>query len=248
MASTRGTVAARLDDRLNHRLDRLDWDALAAALDADGFAVTPPLLTVAECGALARLFADRRRFRSTVDMARHRFGVGEYRYFALPLPPLVAALRTHAYRRLVPIANAWMARLGVPERHPPELDAFLARCAAGGQRRPTPLLLRYAAGGYNCLHQDVYGALGFPLQLTCMLSRPGRDFTGGEFLLVEQRPRAQSRGEVVALGQGEVVIFANRHRPVRGTRGDYRATVRHGVSRIHTGERTTLGVIFHDAT
>jgi len=235
-----GTIGARLD--------RLDWDALAAALDADGFAVTPPLLRPAECGALAGLFADARRFRSTIDMARYRFGVGEYRYFAPPLPPLVAALRAQTYRRLVPVANRWMARLGVAERFPPELDAYLARCAAAGQRRPTPLLLRYRAGGYNCLHQDVYGALGFPLQLTCMLSRPGRDFTGGEFLLVEQRPRAQSRAEVVPLGQGEAVIFANRHRPVRGTRGDYRATVRHGVSRVREGERTTLGIIFHDAT
>ncbi len=230
------------------RLARLDWPALVAALDADGFAVTPPLLTARECAELARLYDDAARFRSTIDMARYRFGVGEYRYFATPLPPVVAALRTHAYRRLAPIANAWMERLGATDRYPAGLDAYLARCAAAGQRRPTPLLLRYGAGGYNCLHQDVYGALGFPLQLTCMLSRPERDFTGGEFLLVEQRPRAQSRGEAIALGQGEAVIFANRHRPIRGTRGDYRVTVRHGVSRVRTGERTTLGIIFHDAT
>jgi hypothetical protein len=193
------------------------------------------------------MFADDGRFRSRIDMARYRFGVGEYKYFAEPLPRTVAALRAHAYRRLAPIANRWAETLGLRERYPPDLDGYLARCAASGQRRPTPLLLRYAAGGYNCLHQDLYGALAFPLQLTCVLSQHGADYTGGEILLVEQRPRAQSRGDVVTLARGEAVIFPNRHRPVAGARGVHRVTVRHGVSRVHAGERTSLGVIFHDA-
>ena len=180
-------------------------------------------------------------------MARLRFGVGEYRYFATPLPPLVATLRAHLYRHLAPIANRWMEAMGVAERFPPDLGAYLARCAAHGQTRPTPLLLRYTAGGYNCLHQDLYGALAFPLQLTCVLSRRGTDYAGGELLLVEQRPRAQSRAEVVVLERGEAVIFPNRHRPVAGARGTYRATVRHGVSRVTAGERLSLGIIFHDA-
>jgi len=180
-------------------------------------------------------------------MARLRFGMGEYKYFAAPLPALVAALRAHLYRHLAPIADRWMAAMGVVERFPPELGAYLARCAAHGQTRPTPLLLRYTAGGYNCLHQDLYGALAFPLQLTCVLSRRGTDYAGGELLLVEQRPRAQSRAEVVVLERGEAVIFPNRHRPVAGARGTYRATVRHGVSRVTAGERLSLGIIFHDA-
>ncbi|HJQ82783.1 MAG TPA: 2OG-Fe(II) oxygenase [Candidatus Binatia bacterium] len=180
-------------------------------------------------------------------MARYRFGVGEYKYFAAPLPAAVAALRTHVYRRLAPIANRWMTALGAADRYPPDLAAYLARCAAAGQERPTPLLLHYRAGGYNCLHQDLYGALAFPLQLTCVLSQVGEDFRGGELLLVEQRPRAQSRGDAIVLQRGEAVIFPTRHRPVRGVRGVYRATVRHGVSRLHAGERTSLGIIFHDA-
>ena len=181
-------------------------------------------------------------------MARLRFGVGEYKYFAAPLPPLVAALRVDLYRHLAPIANRWMEAMGVvAERFPPALGAYLARCAAHGQTRPTPLLLRYTAGGYNCLHQDLYGALAFPLQVTCVLSRRGADYAGGEILLVEQRPRAQSRGEVIVLERGEAVIFPNRHRPVAGARGTYRVTVRHGVSRVTAGERVSLGVIFHDA-
>ncbi len=229
------------------RLERLDWEAIDRSLDERGHATTPALLTPEECDDLARVFADDGRFRSTIDMARYRFGVGQYRYFRAPLPPVVAALRTHAYRRLAPIANRWMAALGLSERYPPELPAFLARCAEHGQRRPTPLLLHYTAGGYNCLHQDLYGAVAFPLQMTCLLSRPGADFTGGELLLVEQRPRAQSRGEVIPLGRGEAVVFPSRDRPVAGTRGYYRATVRHGVSRLRAGERLTLGVIFHDA-
>jgi hypothetical protein len=179
-------------------------------------------------------------------MARHRFGEGEYKYFAAPLPPLVAALRTQIYPRLVPVANRWAAALGT-DPYPPTLAAYLARCAAAGQRRPTPLLLRYAAGGYNCLHQDLYGALAFPLQLTCVLSEVGEDYSGGEFLLVEQRPRSQSRGEAIVLRRGDAIVFATRHRPVAGARGSYRVTMRHGVSRLRSGERMSLGIIFHDA-
>jgi hypothetical protein len=234
-------------DAVAARLARLDWQAIADALDQDGYATTPPLLTAGECAALARLYADARRFRTVVDMARYRFGVGEYRYFAAPLPALVGTLRTRLYPRLAPIANRWMVRLGETTRYPADLATFLARCAAQEQTRPTPLLLRYTAGGYNCLHQDLYGAIAFPLQMTCMLGRPGRDFMGGEFLLVEQRPRAQSRAEAITLGRGEAVIFPNRHRPIAGARGWYRGTVRHGVSRVRSGERMTLGVIFHDA-
>src|SRR5881396_4314208 len=212
-----------------------------------GYAKTPPVLTPDECADLAALYGDEGRFRSRIDMARLRFGVGEYKYFAAPLPPLVATLRAHLYRHLAPIANRWMEAMDVAERFPPDLGAYLARCAAHGQTRPTPLLLRYTAGGYNCLHQDLYGALAFPLQLTCVLGRRGRDYAGGELLLVEQRPRAQSRAEVVVLERGEAVIFPNRHRPVAGARGTYRATVRHGVSRVTAGERLSLGIIFHDA-
>jgi len=232
---------------IRERLERLDWDAIGRALDERGHATTPALLTPGECAQLGGLFGDDRRFRSTIDMARYRFGVGRYRYFAAPLPPIVAALRTHAYRHLAPIANRWTSELGAEERYPAELPAFLAHCAGHGQSRPTPLLLHYTAGGYNCLHQDLYGAVAFPFQMTFLLSRPGVDFTGGEILLVEQRPRAQSRGEVIVLGLGQAVVFPTRWRPVAGARGHYRATLRHGVSRLRSGERTTLGVIFHDA-
>jgi len=226
---------------------RLDWEAIGRELDERGHAITPRLLAPAECRAVARMWGDADRFRSHIDMARHRFGVGEYRYFAEPLPPGVAQLRTWAYARLAPTANRWTAALGRDERFPETLPAFTAFCAARGQRRPTPLLLRYLPGGYNCLHQDVYGAVAFPLQLTLLLSRPGVDFTGGEFLLVEQRPRSQSRGRVVPLEQGQAVIFPNRYRPEAGTRGSYRVNVRHGVSELRSGERFALGVIFHDA-
>jgi hypothetical protein len=229
------------------RLARLDWVSIARSLDEQGHAVTPQLLTVAECRGVASLWAQGDRFRSHVDMTRHRFGVGEYRYFAEPLPPIVDVLRRETYVRLAPIANRWSAALGGRERFPTDLAAFAARCAAHGQRRPTPLLLRYTAGGYNCLHQDLYGAIAFPLQLTILLSRPGADFTGGEILLVEQRPRAQSRGQAIALAQGQAVIFPNRHRPVAGARGPYGVNVRHGVSDVRSGERRTLGIIFHDA-
>lgn len=246
-ASHRARVARIPGPSLTARVARLDWASIERSLDERGYATTPPLLAAAECAELVALFAADRRFRSRIDMARHRFGEGEYKYFAEPLPRAVATLRTHVYRRLAPIANRWMDALGLPDRYPPGLEAYVASCAASGQSRPTPLLLHYTAGGYNCLHQDLYGALAFPLQLTCVLGQRGRDYTGGEILLVEQHPRAQSRGEAVTLERGECVIFPNRYRPVAGTRGTYRASVRHGVSRIHSGERTTLGVIFHNA-
>jgi hypothetical protein len=232
---------------VEERIAALDWEAIERGLDEWGWARTPPLLTARDCEALIALYADDRRFRSRVDMERYRFGRGEYKYFAEPLPPVVGALRVHAYPRLVPIANRWEAALGGRVRYPADLDAFLARCADRGQDKPTPLLLSYGPGGYNCLHQDLYGEVAFPLQLTCVLSRRGVDYTGGESLLVEQRPRAQSRGDAVLLEQGEGLIFATRHRPARGSRGAYRVTVRHGVSRVVSGRRHSLGIIFHNA-
>jgi uncharacterized protein len=234
-------------DTLEARIGALDWAGIEASLDESGFATTGPLLTPDECDEIAAAWDDAGRFRSRVDMARHRFGVGEYRYYSEPLPPEIAALRRLVYPRLVPVANRWMDRLRLSVRYPAELDAFRAHCAKHDQRRPTPLLLHYLAGGYNCLHQDLYGAVAFPMQLTCLLSEPGKGFAGGEFLLVEQRPRQQSRGQVVPLARGEAVIFGTRHRPVAGARGDHRATLRHGVSRITSGERWSLGIIFHDA-
>jgi hypothetical protein len=228
------------------RLARLDWATIEAHLDEHGWATTPRLLGRAECVALARLFTDERRFRSRVDMARFRFGAGEYKYFTTPLPEIVGTLRTQLYRRLVPVANRWASALG-SEAFPNDLRQYLARCHAAGQTKPTPLLLRYGPEGYNCLHRDLYGPLVFPLQVTILLSELGEDYTGGEFLLVEQRPRAQSRGQAIALARGEAVVFATRERPVAGTRGTYRAGMRHGVSAIASGERTSLGIIFHDA-
>jgi hypothetical protein len=229
------------------RLQQVDWAELAQTLSDRGWATTRPVLTARECADLIALYPDERRFRSRVDMARFRFGEGEYKYFTRPLPPVVLALRRHAYGHLAPIANGWSVALGGKPAYPSDLDEFLAVCAEHGQTKPTPLLLRYEPGGYNCLHQDLYGDIVFPLQMTCLLSHPGDDFTGGEFLLVEQRPRAQSRGEVVPLAQGQIVIFATRERPVRGARGTYRVNLRHGVSRITSGRRYTLGIIFHDA-
>ncbi len=237
-----------LAEDIEARLARLDWDEIERWLGERGYAKAGPLLTPAECAELITLYGDESRFRSRIDMARYRFGVGEYKYFARPLPPLVEALRVHAYPPLAAIANRWEAMLGSTTRHPPDLQSLLARCRRHGQAKPTPLLLHYEAGGYNCLHQDVYGDVVFPLQLTCFLSRRGVDYTGGDFLLVEQRPRAQSRGEAIATEQGEIVVFPTRERPVQGARGFYRARVRHGVSRVLTGSRHTLGVIFHDAT
>ena len=229
------------------RVATIDWRAVAAALDEEGHAVTSALLAPAECAALAALYAEEGAFRSRVVMQRHNFGRGEYKYLRYPLPPLIAGLRQAIYPHLAPIANRWRERLREDGRFPAALDAYLAECHAAGQKRPTPLILKYGPDDYNCLHQDLYGALVFPLQLTVLLSAPGADFTGGEFLLVEQRPRAQSRGEVVPLRQGQAVIFPVHHRPVDGNRGAYRLTMRHGVSRIRSGNRFTLGVIFHDA-
>ncbi|MBI3791790.1 MAG: 2OG-Fe(II) oxygenase [Gemmatimonadetes bacterium] len=229
------------------RLAALDWDAIAAELDARGLATTPPVLTPGECAALAALYDEPARFRSTVDMARHRFGAGTYKYFARPLPAVVEALRVHAYPHLARVANEWAARLGSATRYPATLDAFLAQCAEAGQPKPTPLLLRYEAGGYNCLHRDLYGDVFFPIQMLGFLDRPGVDYGGGEFLIVEQRPRAQSAAEVAAGAQGAFAFFTTQVRPVTGTRGTYRVQVRHGVSRVHWGVRRTLGVIFHDA-
>ena len=229
------------------RVDALDWPAIDRNLSELGYAKTPPLLTPEECDDLIALYPDDARFRSRIDMARYRFGVGDYKYFAAPLPPLVAALRHAAYPRLAGIANRWSTMLRARTRYPESLEEMLALCARHGQTKPTPLLLHYEAGGYNCLHQDLYGEIAFPLQLTCFLSRRGVDYEGGEFLLVEQRPRAQSRGEAIQTEQGECVIFTTRDRPVAGARGAYRATMRHGVSRIQRGTRYTLGVIFHDA-
>ena len=243
------TAALRLTDPLPlaQRLAGLHWPPMGADLDVQGYATTGPLLTPDECRELVSLYPEDRPFRSRIVMARHGFGRGEYKYFAYPLPDLVASLRSAAYPYLAPIANRWAETMSQATRYPATLEAFLARCHEAGQQRPTPLLLRYGAGDHNCLHQDLYGELAFPLQLAVLLSEPGQDFEGGEFVLVEQRPRQQSRPEVVPLRQGEAVIFATSHRPMQGTRGPYRVTMRHGVSRVRAGERYTVGIIFHDA-
>jgi uncharacterized protein len=225
----------------------LDWPTIERELDAYGCAIAPKLVSRETCRELAALYPDDARFRSRIVMAAHGFGRGEYKYFADPLPELIVALRRGFYRRLAPIADRWNEAMGVSVRYPEQHEAFLARCHQAGQKRPTPLLLRYGPGDYNCLHQDVYGEHLFPLQAAILLSEPGHDFTGGEFVLTEQRPRMQSRAEVAPLTQGDGVIFAVRERPVQGTRGTYRVNLRHGVSRIKSGERFTLGVIFHDA-
>ncbi len=234
-------------DALATQIAALDWAAIGEGLDARGYATLPALLPAEACRGLGAMYEEGARFRSRVVMERHAFGQGEYKYFAYPLPPLVAALRERLYPHLAPIANRWSGLLGEEVRFPSTLKGYLRRCHAAGQTRPTPLLLKYETGGYNCLHQDLYGALAFPLQITLLLSAPGRDFSGGEFLLLEQRPRAQSKGEVVPLGQGEAVVFAVNHRPVESKRGFYRARLRHGVSRLRAGSRLALGIIFHDA-
>ena len=231
---------------IGDRATAVDWAAVGAALDARGYATVPDLLAPAECRALQGLYGEDQAFRSRVVMARHGFGRGEYKYLRYPLPAPVEALRQAVYPHLAPVAERWSAAFKGESRFPAALDDYLAQCHAAGQTRPTPLILRYGADDYNCLHQDLYGEWIFPLQLTVLLSDP-RDFTGGEFLLVEQRPRMQSKAEVVPLRQGEAVIFAVHQRPVRGTRGVYRVNQRHGVSRVTSGERYTLGVIFHDA-
>jgi uncharacterized protein len=226
----------------------VDWARVAGDLDARGCATIPGLLTTAECDSLIALYDVEGLFRSRVVMARHGFGRGEYQYFEYPLPDLVAGLRAALYPELAPIANRWNAAMGLDVRYPDDHAAFLDRCHAAGQVRPTPLLLRYGADDFNCLHQDLYGEHVFPLQVAILLSEPDRDFTGGELVLTEQRPRMQSRAEVVPLRQGDAVVFAVHQRPVQGTRGVYRVNLRHGVSRIRSGHRHTMGVIFHDAT
>ena len=224
-----------------------DWPAVSTHLDERGWAVLPNLLTSAECASVASMYSDDRRFRSHIVMARHGFGRGEYKYFSYPLPPIVSGLRTELYPELAPIANRWNEAMGVDVRYPDTHARFIARCHDAGQTRPTPLLLKYGQDDFNALHQDVYGELLFPLQTAILLSEPDRDFTGGEFVLIEQRPRMQSRAEVVPLRRGDGVVFAVRNRPVQGTRGSYRVNLRHGVSRLRSGARHTLGVIFHDA-
>jgi hypothetical protein len=231
------------------RLAAIDWSGIDALLDAQGFASLPAVLEPDECQMLAGLYTQDARFRSRIDMSRFRFGVGEYKYFTSPLPPVVQSLREELYARLAPTANAWRVRLkpDTTDAYPAALPDFLARCHEAGQKRPTPLLLSYTAGGYNCLHQDIYGNLAFPLQVVFALNRAGEDYQGGEFLLVEQRPRAQSRGHALRIEQGAGIVFATRERPVAGTRGDYRVSMRHGVSTVTSGSRMTLGLIFHDA-
>jgi uncharacterized protein len=228
------------------RIAELDWPSLVAELDAQGFVQTPPVYTASECRELAATF-DEGRFRSTIDMRRYRFGEGEYKYFNAPLPALIDGARHAFYPPLAELANEWAHRLGEADDFPAELDAFLDRCHRAGQKRTTPLILRYAEGGHNTLHQDIYGDVAFPVQAVTVLDRPGTDFEGGEFVLLEQRPRAQSRAHVVDLQRGAFLVFATRHRPVQGTRGYYRANMRHGVATVRSGQRTTLGVIFHDA-
>lgn len=229
------------------RIAGLEWDRLNQEFDRRGWATTGPLLDQAECDALAEGYDDDDLYRSRVVMARHGFGQGEYRYYAYPLPPLIDRLRTALYEGLVPVANRWRSALGITEGFPASHAEYLEACHAAGQLRPTPLILRYGPGDYNCLHQDLYGELNFPLQAAFLLSRPGEEFTGGEFVLTEQRPRMQSRVHVVPLEAGEAVIFAVNQRPVRGTRGTYRVAMRHGVSRLREGRRHTLGIILHDA-
>lgn len=237
-----------MTDSIDSRIAAQDWTKAAGQLDAQGWAMLPALLAPQECRAIAALYAEEHGFRSRVVMARHGFGRGEYRYFAYPLPDPVAALRTSLYPHLAPIANGWQARMGLDPRFPADHADFLERCHAAGQRRPTPLLLQYGTDDYNCLHQDLYGEHVFSLQAAILLSVPAEDFTGGELVLTEQRPRMQSRADVVPLMQGDAVVFAVNQRPVAGTRGDYRVTMRHGVATVRSGRRHVLGVIFHDAS
>jgi hypothetical protein len=230
------------------RVAAFDWQTLAGELDTYGCAVLPKLLSAEECRIVAALYPDERHFRSHIHMARHGFGKGEYRYFKYPLPRILGDLRAVLYPRLAGVANEWNGRMGIDERYPADHASFLERCHDAGQARPTPLLLQYVAGDFNCLHQDLYGDLAFPIQVAILLSEPGKDFTGGEFVLTEQRPRMQSRAEVVPLRQGDAVAFAVHNRPVQGSKGSYRVNLRHGVSRVRSGMRHTVGIIFHDAT
>ncbi len=232
---------------IDRRVDAIDWAHASAQLDESGWATIEQMLDADECRALAALYGDDRLFRSHIVMARHGFGRGEYKYFKYPLPDIIAELRVALYARLAPFANRWNERMAIDVRYPDAHADFIARCHAAGQTRPTPLLLQYGADDYNCLHQDLYGEHVFPFQVAFLLAEPGEDFTGGEFVLTEQRPRMQSRAEVVPLGRGDGVIFAVHNRPVQGTRGTYRVNLRHGVSRVRSGHRHTVGVIFHDA-
>ena len=229
------------------RTKNLDWGSIRSHLDSEGSAVLRGVLTPEESRAIAHLYPDDSRFRSRVVMARHGFGRGEYKYFNYPLPELISGLRTELYSQLVPVANKWNETMNLEVRYPERHEDFIRRCHQAGQQRPTPLLLQYGTDDYNCLHQDLYGEQVFPIQVAILLSEPGIDFTGGEFVLTEQRPRMQSRPEVVDLYQGDAVAFAVHHRPVKGTRGSYRVNLRHGVSRIRSGNRNTAGIIFHDA-
>ena len=244
------TLALRKPNRAEgavERVNALDWQRISRDLDEQGNAVLHGLLSSVECDALSALYPGEEPFRSRVIMERHGFGKGEYKYFRYPLPEIVAGLRTALYPHLQPVANRWNQLMGVDVRYPQRHEEFIERCHRAGQRRPTPLLLQYGAGDFNCLHQDLYGEHVFPIQVTVLLSEPGRDFTGGEFVLTEQRPRMQSRPEVVALRKGDAVAFAVHYRPVQGKRGPYRVNFRHGVSRLRSGQRHTLGIIFHDA-
>jgi hypothetical protein len=230
------------------RIDALDWHDAGESLSARGYAVTAPILTPAECEAIVALYHNESRFRSRVIMERHRFGVGDYKYFSHPLPETVVELRTSAYPYLAKVANQWAEALGESRPpYPPNHAAFQKICHKAGQTKPTPLVLHYEAGGYNCLHQDLYGEVSFPLQMVFLLGQPGLDWEGGQFVLVEQQPRAQSKAEVIAANQGQAILFTTRYRPVKGSRGHYRVNLRHGVSRVHSGTRYTLGIIFHDA-
>lgn len=231
----------------DERVAAYDWKALGADLDAYGCAVLEKLISPEECKAVADLYPHEEHFRSHIVMARHGFGKGEYRYFKYPLPDLISGLRTALYPHLATVANAWNARMGIDQFYPAAHQDYLGLCHDAGQQRPTPLLLQYKAGDFNCLHQDLYGDLAFPIQVAVLLSEPSRDFTGGEFVLTEQRPRMQSRAEVVPLRQGDAVAFAVHNRPVQGTKGTYRVNLRHGVSRVRSGHRHTVGIIFHDA-
>jgi hypothetical protein len=243
--ATRKTSEAQ---SIAERIEALDWKSAGESLSQRGYAVMAQVLSSAECAALSALYQDASRFRSEIIMERYRFGIGDYKYFGHPLPEIVTSFRTHAYPHLAEVANQWAEALGgTSTRFPRDHAAFLKICHKAGQTKPTPLLLHYEAGGYNCLHQDIYGDVSFPLQMVFLLGQQGHDWEGGEFLLVEQQPRAQSKAEVVQADQGQAIIFTTRYRPVRGTRGCYRVNMRHGVSRVHRGTRYTLGIIFHDA-
>ena len=247
MTVTKRAITPIAPSDIPSRIDAIDWTQATGDLDAHGCAVLTNLLTPDECRAITSLYPDDAHFRSRIVMGRHGFGRGEYKYFSYPLASLIAQLRPVLYAKLNGVANRWNEAMGIDIRYPAVHDAFLKRCHEAGQTRPTPLLLQYEPGDYNCLHQDLYGEHVFPLQVAILLSEPGRDFTGGEFVLTEQRPRMQSRPEVVPLAQGDAIAFAVHHRPVQGTRGVYRVNLRHGVSRIRSGHRHTVGVIFHDA-